>query len=67
MKNADENAFPSGTYNQGGLTKREYIATKAMQGLIARGADANFSVEEISERAVAYADRLLVALLPSYE
>jgi hypothetical protein len=53
--------------NYDGLTKREYAAIMAMQGLIASprkpsGADGDVTVDHVSSAAVAMADALLLAL-----
>ena len=69
----DEPAFP--TYGEvhsftnqfvghslvGGLTKREYFAAKAMQGLLAAVYSSKGSTT-ISENAVSYADALIAEL-----
>ena len=65
MKNGDKTAFPTdyGRANVG-VTKREYFAGLAMQGLLARN-ETNLCVHEsvrISEEAVIMADALLVKL-----
>lgn len=68
----DEPAFPASHYEtehgdrvyctagQGGLSQRAYIATAAMQGLIAGGM--NITAEDTANDAVNYADALLAAL-----
>ena len=43
---------------QGGLTKREYFAVRALQGLLSTGQNKMY----ISRMAVAYADDLIKAL-----
>ena len=43
----------------GGLTKREYFAAAALQGFLANGWNAP---KEIAERAVEFADALILAL-----
>lgn len=60
---------PNGRYIQFGLTKREYFAGLAMQGLLANsnggmtsGGSVTFSPSGISELAVLHADALLEAL-----
>lgn len=53
----DDAAFPG---SQPGLTKREYFAAMALQGLLADGTNA-FESEEI-RYAVAFADALIEAL-----
>ena len=45
-----------------GLTKREYIAIAAMQGLLARHGDDDYGRDKIAEYAVDHADALLKAL-----
>ena len=69
MSKADEPAFPiitplGSVIHDGGLTKREYFAAMAMQGMLA-GHDYPFALDEIAEASdlcVAYADGLLRAL-----
>ena len=57
----EEFAFPHGNYEHFGCTKREYIATMAMQGLIASGKylGEDFELTNISESGVQFADALL--------
>jgi hypothetical protein len=43
-----------------GLTKREYFAGLAMQGLLANSFD--YTAQDIVEKAVQYADKILVEL-----
>ncbi len=60
MENKDKNAFPCKPHTVIGLTKREYIATAAMQGLVSGERyciDNNYARE-----AVKQADALLKAL-----
>jgi len=45
-----------------GLTKREYMATAIMQGLIANGRDNEETLDELAGEAVIAADALLNAL-----
>lgn len=52
-------AFP--VFNSG-LTKREYFAALAMQGILARPPDLTPPKAEIVAASVSYADALLVAL-----
>lgn len=70
MSNANEPAFPvittditpsdaSVVYSTGGLTKREYFAAMAMQGLLACEATNEDSKEQIVESSVEMADALL--------
>lgn len=48
----------------GGLTKREYLASKAMQGLLSNSAQIDTTnFEWIAQHAVGYADALLKELL----
>lgn len=63
MSNKDECAYPS-NYNRSvepeyGLTKREYFAAKAMQGLLATG---NYNDNDIAYYAVSVADAVLEEL-----
>lgn len=60
---------PNGSFTQYGLTKREFFAGLAMQGLLANsnggmtsGGSMTFSPSGISELAVLHADALLEAL-----
>lgn len=48
--------------NSGGLTKREYFAGVAMQGLCASIAPAAEDAQSCARAAVAYADALLTTL-----
>ena len=45
-----------------GLTKREYFAGLAMQGLISKGVDMMYNPNDIANYAVDYADSLLKQL-----
>lgn len=47
---------------QDGLTKREYFAAAALQGLLAAEPDYSLSIEHIAVTAVGYADELIRAL-----
>jgi hypothetical protein len=64
MRNGDKTAFPeqlagcSAGVLRGGLTKREYFAAIAMQGLLAKGMD-NVTA---GQAALSAADSLLEAL-----
>ena len=66
MENKDESAFPfEGGNNNGiqpssGLTKREYFAGLAMQGILAYGGYA--TPHDMASDAVMYADALLAEL-----
>ena len=63
MKNSEKPAYPIQTDRElnyddaNGLTKREYFAAMAMQGLLASGARLN-----VDERSIEYADELLKQL-----
>lgn len=66
MTNKDDAAFAAGadSWNQPGLTKREYFAAMALQGILAN-ADQVFvkaQFTDIGEMAVQAADALLKAL-----
>ena len=64
-KNANAPSFGHGSPEHGGdpgLTKREYFAGLAMQGLLADPITNQVEREEFGEIAVAYADALLAAL-----
>lgn len=72
IKNGDLPASPisydarmMAAYTKGeaiGLTKREYFAAMAMQGLLAKHGDDDYQAEQIAGYAVAHADALLKAL-----
>lgn len=79
MSNKNESAFPTVDYNvgtdndgnvfvksveaKGGLTKREYFAIKALQGLLANSIPGNHHIPDTQVgNAVDYADRLLAEL-----
>jgi len=71
MSNADMPAMPVNEIHQagtelGGLTKREYIAAMAMQGLLSGGKLDDFEIDAIAEYtaldAVIIADALLAEL-----
>ena len=66
MKNREQSAFPLPIKHEqhesfDGLTKREYFAAMAMQGLIA-GADTKVNLEELGKQSVLCADYVLSAL-----
>jgi hypothetical protein len=64
MKNAKQMAFPTQVVNgelHTGLTKREYFAAMAMQGLISKQGELN-NAEIRARMAVIHADELLKAL-----
>ena len=62
MGNGEQGAFAmldtNGSFTQYGLTKREYFAAMAMQGLV----DRHISYEVVAEHAVKYGDALLKEL-----
>ena len=45
-----------------GLTKREYFATMAMQGILSSDINSNLSIGTVTEYAVRQADSLIKAL-----
>lgn len=67
--NPDESAFPSQELNPGasqtplswGLTKREYFAAVALQGLLA-GGPRLWTIQETVQNALSCADALIEAL-----
>jgi hypothetical protein len=70
MENKDQSAFPmkegkqangQPRYAQYGLTKREYFAAMAMQGILANP-ECNASIEGYVKDAIKYADELLTQL-----
>ena len=64
--NGTKTAFPAGMEGTDGLTKREYLAAMALQGLLASNAVNIWGEsDKIAERAVHMADELLTALLGS--
>lgn len=61
-------AFPTTVYynespigQDEGLTKREYVATRAMQGILANS-ERDFPADTLGHEAVAFADALINAL-----
>lgn len=62
----EQGTDPNGNWNQTfepGLTKREYFAALAMQGLLANpGLDVAHDVDDAAEVAVLFADKLLARL-----
>lgn len=65
MSNRNERAFPQHPESRGvymGLTKREYFAAMAVQGLMASPHVDGATYEEITEAAVNVADALLKEL-----
>jgi hypothetical protein len=66
MKNKESYAFPvvvneNIDYFHGGLSKREYFAAMAMQGLLANGRWTHYS-RQLAEDAVIHANALVEAL-----
>lgn len=70
MKNSEQPAYPL-SYINSGLTKREYFAAMAMQGILANSAEQSYSnqqpcsflsIQEQAQMAVQYADALLSEL-----
>ena len=61
---SDAHAWADHGHGQGGLTKREYIAAMAMQGLLASETTENrfATLADLAESAVQQADELLLAL-----
>lgn len=76
MKNGDRPAFPEWDLNEKGLTKREYFAAKAMQGILSNQANSHLDLMGVNtsgplgfiaanfaaKEAVQYADELLKQL-----
>ena len=72
MSPGDDSAFPTGTHESiadlvkghvsGGLTKREYFAAKALQGLLALPQSTRSPRHLVAEEAVMQADALLQEL-----
>ena len=69
MKKGEEMVYPTGCQSHieptGGLTKREYFAATAMQGLLASGSQTRLShssFEDIAKMAVHQADAILTEL-----
>lgn len=63
--NPDASAFGHGDHHHGGapgLTKREYFAAHALQGLLASGAHNKWTCEDAAHDAVLLADALIKAL-----
>lgn len=64
----NENAFPvfgeegRNTFCHYGLTKREYFAAQAMQGMIASNEWIADTLERVSKTAIEYADALIAEL-----
>lgn len=55
-----DNAFPATEDSTTGLSKREYFAGRALQGIISK--PHQLEVEEVAAIAVKYADALISAL-----
>jgi hypothetical protein len=64
MTQPNDAAFATGDeyWRQNGLTKREYFAAMAMQGLLASKTEKAMFFERISNDAVNMADALITAL-----
>jgi hypothetical protein len=64
MSEADEPAFPIANSQNDGLTKREFFAAMAMQGIARDLLDdvTNWRIEKMAKCAVEYADALIAAL-----
>ena len=67
MRNSDQSAYPvesksAISENYHGLTKREYFAGLAMQGLLAHERSGNNNDAKLAEMAVSQADALLYEL-----
>ena len=67
IKNGKQQAFPQDWGENGydnGLTKREYFAAIALQGLLASyaGLDQNPQPQEAAQRSINFADALLLEL-----
>lgn len=60
MKNKNRTAFPSSSGDSDGLTKLEYFAGLAMQGLLAN--DPSYMSEIVAERAIEFAEALIKEL-----
>ena len=67
MTNGNDCAYPadSNTQTEGGITKREYFAAMAMQGILSNSkdwTDSDRCLNWVSESSVKYADSLIEAL-----
>lgn len=67
MENGNKAIFPigQGLGSERGLTKREYFAAMAMQGMLAgifTTNDCNMTVESVAEWAIKHSDELLKKL-----
>jgi len=69
MTKANQAAFATGTdnWNQEGLTKREYFAAMAMQGLLTTIKLSQYMPEIVASCSVEMADALMVALNKSID
>lgn len=71
-KNEDQSAYPFIEYKSSGdvvsmgqgLTKREYFAAMAMQGMLTNATYIETSIPVLAESAIQYADELLNQLSP---
>lgn len=64
-ENSEQSAFPyvlDWSSHEGGLTKREYFAAMAMQGLLAHERYGSYTPEDTAKYAVEQADELLKQL-----
>lgn len=64
MENFNNPAFPTqdNKFYYGGLTKREYFAGLAMQGLLSHVGTASWSAEKTAIESLSHADALLKEL-----
>ena len=62
LRHTDHNGDVTWSNTYGGLTKREYFAAKAMQGILAANHFKPSDVEEVAVRSVQLADELLKQL-----
>lgn len=66
MTKSNDRAFPSDSHKyvepNFGLTTREYMATKALQGLLVNAGRNGLQFEDAAEEAVRQADLLIKAL-----
>lgn len=62
MSNKTEPAFPFTGAGAEGLTKREYFAAMAMQGLLTCATDTDATIPQMAEDAVSASNALLAEL-----
>lgn len=60
--NPEASAFPWNECTEDGLSKREYFAAKAMQGMLATERGWDESAERLAALAIAQADALIAEL-----